>query len=292
MTGSSHKIRSGQIVGLVLTMAMVLAGCGGGSAADSTTPTTLMPPPTSAPETTTLPPTTTTTQTTSTTTTVTTSTIPTTSTTSTPTTTTAALEPSTLVWRGPGSDRVVALTFDAGSDRGHAEEILDLLAANSIRVTFGMTGSWAEANPDLVRRMIDEGHTLMNHTYDHPHMETLTTKQRLEQLERTEAIIFDLTGTTTKPYFRPPYGSYNDGLLADVGAAGYRYSVMWTVDSLGWKGNSPGEVSDRCLTGVEPGAIILLHVGAASTDCAALPGIISGLVDAGYQFVAIPELFS
>lgn len=185
---------------------------------------------------------------------------------------------------------MVSLTFDAGSDRGYAEEILDLVAASGIRVTFGMTGKWAEAHPDLLRRMIDEGHTLMNHTYDHPHMETLTTQQRLEQLRLTESIVVELTGTSTKPYFRPPYGAYNDQVLIDVGADGYRYSVMWTVDTLGWKGIPPSEVLDRCLNGAKPGAIILLHVGAASTDYAALPSVIAGLTDAGYQFVTIPQL--
>lgn len=195
-----------------------------------------------------------------------------------------------MVWRADTSERLVALTFDAGSDRGYAEAILDLLSTHQIHVTFGMTGRWAEDNPDLVERMVDEGHGLMNHTYDHPRMETLTPEQRLEQLERTETIIVDLTGSSTRPYFRPPYGAYDDEVLADVGAAGYRYSVMWTVDSLGWKGLPPTEVADRCLGAAEPGAIMLLHVGEASTDYAALPAIIAGLVEGGYGFATVAEL--
>lgn len=197
---------------------------------------------------------------------------------------------SQLVWQGPADRHAVALTFDAGSDRGYAEQILDLLRAGEIRATFGMTGRWAESNPDLLRRMVEEGHTLMNHTYDHPHMETLSTRQRLMQLRRTESIVAGATGATMLPYFRPPYGAYNQRVLVDVGSAGYRYSVMWTVDSLGWQGLPAGEVVDRCLAGAEPGAIFLLHVGAASTDSEALPGIVSGLQGAGYEFVTITEL--
>ena len=211
-------------------------------------------------------------------------------TTSQATTTTVTAGASQLIWKANTSEPVVSLTFDAGSDRGFAEEILDYLSHHAISVTFGMTGVWAETNPDLVKRMVDEGHTLMNHTYNHPHMETLSTAERVDQLERTERIIVDLTGTSTVPYFRPPYGAYNNQVLADVGAAGYRYSIMWTVDSLGWKGLPAPEVAERTLSGAEPGAIILLHVGAKSTDFEALPSIVSGLRDAGYQFVTIPEL--
>lgn len=184
----------------------------------------------------------------------------------------------------------MALTFDAGSDRGFAAEILDLLAARGIRATFGMTGRWAESNPDLVRRMVAEGHAFINHTYDHPHMETLGTEDRLRQLEVTEAIVNDLTGATTKPYFRPPYGSYNDRVLVDVASAGYRYSVMWTADCLGWKGIEPAEVAARCRDALVPGAILLMHVGAASTDYAALEDILAAVDQGGYRYVTIPEV--
>jgi peptidoglycan-N-acetylglucosamine deacetylase len=277
---------------------ILLASACGPSAPATTTTTTLPSTTTSAavPTTTSLPPTTTTLAPSTTTTTIpttTTTTVPRVTTTTVPrvtTTTGSSAGPARSIWQVDTSRRVVALTFDAGSDRGYAEGILDLVGDSRIRVTFGMTGKWAESNPDLLRRMVDEGHILMNHTYDHPHMETLTTQQRLDQLRRTESIITGLTGASTKPYFRPPYGSYNDQVLVDVGRDGYRYSVMWTVDTLGWKGISPAEVVERCLNGAKPGAIILLHVGAASTDFDALPAIIDGLTDAGYEFATISEL--
>jgi peptidoglycan/xylan/chitin deacetylase (PgdA/CDA1 family) len=195
-----------------------------------------------------------------------------------------------IVTRVPTNEQVVALTFDAGSDRGFAAEILDMLAAHDIKASFGMTGKWAESNPDLLNRMVKEGHVLMNHTYDHPHMETLTTDQRTEQLARAEDIIEGITSTSTRPYFRPPYGSYNNQVLIDVASAGYRYSIMWTVDCLGWKGLPASEVVARCESALQPGAILLMHVGAASTDYAALGDIITAINRAGYRYATIREL--
>lgn len=188
---------------------------------------------------------------------------------------------------GDTSRREVALTFDAGSDRGNAEPILDYLRDEGIRASFGMTGTWAEANADLVARMAAEGHVLMNHTWDHPHMETLTTAARLEQLRRTNALVRSITGVGTRPWFRPPYGTYDQEVLADVASGGYTWSVMWTVDSLGWQGLAPRAVTRRCLDGAEPGAIYLLHVGSQSTDWDALPAIVAGLRSDGYTFVTV-----
>lgn len=195
-----------------------------------------------------------------------------------------------MVTRIPTDERVVALTFDAGSDRGFAAEILDALAAHDIKASFGMTGTWAESNPDLLARMVDEGHSLINHTYDHPHMETLSAQERFLQLARAEEIINSITGVTTKPYFRPPYGSYNKQVLIDLRSAGYRYSVMWTVDCLGWKGLPPSEVTSRCADALQPGAIILMHVGSASTDYEALGDLIAAIDGGGYRYATIEEL--
>ena len=260
---------------ILVAVLVALSACGGPPQVDTTTTsTTTTAPTTTAPTTTT-----------------TTTTAPTTTTPRPPSTTTLPPGTSAIVVREFATDlRVVALTFDAGSDLGFAPQILDLLAVRGVPATFGMTGRWAEANPEFLRRMVDDGHTVMNHTYDHPHMETLTTAERLEQLAATEGIVSDLTGVSTKPWFRPPFGSYNQAVLDDAGRAGYRYSVMWTVDSLGWKGIPASEVVSRCLAGAKPGAIILLHVGALSTDFEALDDLIDGLERAGYGFVTIGEV--
>lgn len=205
--------------------------------------------------------------------------------------------PASVISKGPASPRVVALTFDAGSDAGFTSQILDTLAANNIKTSWGMTGKWAEQNPELVQRIANEGHTFINHSYDHSSFTgfstgnpPLTQAQRWQQLDQTEEIINDLTGKTSKPYFRPPYGDYDASVNADVGARGYRYNVMWTVDSRGWAGLTANQIIQRCLSLHEPGAIYIFHVGSTSQDGPALQAIIDGLRDLDYEFVTIPEL--
>jgi peptidoglycan/xylan/chitin deacetylase (PgdA/CDA1 family) len=194
-------------------------------------------------------------------------------------------------------EKIVALTFDAGADRGFAAEILDTLQVAGIHATFGMTANWAEANPDLILRMVNEGHALINHTETHRSWTgfstgapPLTSAERAQELHATEAVVESIAGYTLRPYFRPPYGDYDDSVIADLQANGYSVNVMWTVDSLGWNGLSAPEITTRVINGTVPGAIHLFHVGAASQDAAALPNIIAGLRDLGYRFVTIKEM--
>lgn len=208
-------------------------------------------------------------------------------------------QPAQVVTIGNSSRRQVAFTFDAGSDAGYTVMILDTLAANGIRASFGMTGKWAETYPNLLRRIVAEGHSLINHSYDHSsftggttNTPPLTQAERWEQLDRTEAIVRELTGATTKPYFRPPFGAYDASVNADVGARGYAYNVMWTVDSRGWTGIPAHEIAARCLELAEPGAILIFHVGAASQDGPALQTIIDGLRADGYAIGDINDVLA
>jgi peptidoglycan/xylan/chitin deacetylase (PgdA/CDA1 family) len=118
----------------------------------------------------------------------------------------------------------------------------------------------------------------------------LTTESRWDQLDRAEQAISSIAGRSSLPYFRPPFGDYDESVARDAGARGYRYLVMWTVDSLGWKGLDPGDVITRCLDGAAPGAILMFHVGSASTDVEALPEIIDQLTARGYGLASIGDL--
>ena len=207
--------------------------------------------------------------------------------------------PAEVISIGYPSTNTIALTFDAGSDAGYTSLILDVLAANGLHASFGMTGKFAEQYPDLVQRMADEGHEFINHSYDHKSFTgrstgaaPLTREQRFEQLDRTEAIIQNLTGKTTIPYFRPPYGDYDESVNEDVGARGYRYIIMWMLDSRGWTGIPAAEIVQRCLDNSQPGAIYTFHVGSASEDGPALQQIIDGLEAQGYALGTVTDVLS
>src|SRR5436305_757732 len=124
--------------------------------------------------------------------------------------------PAAVISRGPGSSRTVALTFDAGANRGYALSILQTLERNHIHATFGMTGTWATANADLLHRMARDRDQIMNHTFDHrsftglsSRAAPLTPSQRVWEIEQADRVIRRITGRSTKPYFRPPFGDYD-----------------------------------------------------------------------------------
>ncbi len=187
------------------------------------------------------------------------------------------------------TQKVMALTFDAGSDTGYAAQILDTLATKGVKASFGMSGVWAQANPALVRRMVNEGHHLINHSWDHPHFPQISTADRVSQLSRTEELVHTQTGVWMKPYFRPPYGEYDDATLRDLAANGYTINVMWTTDTMGWDGATSGQILQKVLAEATPGGIVLMHVGAASQDAAALPAMIDQLRAGGYRLQTVRD---
>lgn len=205
--------------------------------------------------------------------------------------------PAITVSQADTVQKIVALTFDATSDTGHAAQILDLLKQQRIKASFGLTGRWAEQNPDLVKRMVAEGHQIMNDTYDHASFTgfstgkpALTTQQRVDELSRMRDVVLAETGYDVKPYFRPPYGDVDGSVLQDIANAGYSVNVMWSIDSLGWSGLKADDIVKRTIKGITPGAIVVMDVSSHSDDAAALPRVIQQLRDAGYQFVTVKQM--
>ena len=191
----------------------------------------------------------------------------------------------------------VALTFDAGADRGYAEDILDILADEHVVASFGITGNWARANPDLVRRMAEAGHLVFNHTLDHrsftglsDSLGGLTAANRRAELDQADAIIAPLIGHSTRPFYRLPYGDDDAHVSADVASDGYTRKIGWTVDSDGWRGLHSADILARCLKLAAPGAIYVMHVGRQSQDAIALPQVIHQLRDHGFTFARVDAL--
>jgi peptidoglycan/xylan/chitin deacetylase (PgdA/CDA1 family) len=205
--------------------------------------------------------------------------------------------PPPILPRIEGPSGVVALTFDAGADRGYAEDILDTLSDYGVPATFGMTGQWALANPELVQRMAADGHLVINHTMDHrsftglsDHLGGLSADRRRQELLDADAIIAPLIGHTTCPWYRLPYGDGDRRVVDDVAAIGYNQQVGWTIDSLGWRGAPVQSIVSRSLRLAAPNAVYVMHVGIASRDGPALPSIIQGLEDMGYGFATVALL--
>jgi peptidoglycan/xylan/chitin deacetylase (PgdA/CDA1 family) len=188
----------------------------------------------------------------------------------------------------------VVLTFDAGADRGYAEDILDTLGGEHVVASFGITGNWARANADLVRRMAADGHLVFNHTLDHrswtgtsDSLGGLSAGARRAELDDADAIIAPLIGHSTRPFYRLPYGDDDAHAATDVASDGYTRKIGWTVDSQGWRGLQSADILTRCMKLAAAGAVYVFHVGRESQDAIALPRIIHGLREKGYVFKRI-----
>ena len=191
------------------------------------------------------------------------------------------------------TSKVVALTFDDGADGANTNKILDILAKNNVKATFFLTGSGANNHPQYIKNIAAKGHQLGNHSYTHPDFTKLTATQMKSELDRTEALIKSLTGKTTKPIFRAPFGAVNSTVLNDVGAAGYGYTIQWNIDTIDWKGLTASQINTKVQTNIKPGSIVLMHTGAGAPGTPlALPTMISQLKAKGYQFVTVSQLLA
>jgi peptidoglycan/xylan/chitin deacetylase (PgdA/CDA1 family) len=194
---------------------------------------------------------------------------------------------------------VVALTFDAGANAAGLPKILDVLAARQVPGTFFLTGNWAETNPGGVRQIVAAGHRVANHSMTHPGFTGLSDAGISGQVRGAEQVIL-AAGADPRPLFRFPFGERDARTIAAVNDLGY-VAVRWTVDTLGWKGTSGGAsaatVADRTMAALQPGAIVLMHLGSnpddgTTLDADALPGLIDRARDAGYGFSTLDALLS
>ena len=198
-----------------------------------------------------------------------------------------------VIRRGPDRRRI-ALTFDDGPDPSHTPRILEALATAEVRATFFVVGRRVEAAPGVAREIASAGHDLGNHTYSHRHFWTLPPRASREEVDRGAAAITAATGHPPR-YFRPPWGTFNWAAYARAGEIG-ELRVLWSVRPEGWLSPAPAARMAAFVVGhAHPGAIVDLHDrgGHPSTPaetCAALPSMIAGLRDLGYEVVPLSEL--
>lgn len=201
-----------------------------------------------------------------------------------------------VVHMGPRDVRAVALTFDTGVAAGYTSQILDVLKEHGALATFGITGEWAATNPALLKRIVEEGHALINHSWSHTSFTgegtgtpSLTADEIRDELRRTEEKVQEVAQASTKPYFRPPYGDFDRFVNQVAREEGYEYNVLWTLDARGWQGSSTKAVVAVTLAHAVNGAIFLYHID-NSREYEALEEIIEGLDERGLQMVTIPQL--
>jgi peptidoglycan/xylan/chitin deacetylase (PgdA/CDA1 family) len=201
--------------------------------------------------------------------------------------------------RIPTSDRVVALTFDAGANGDAVPSILSTLAAEGIPGTFFLTGRWTTRYGELAREIARQ-HRVGNHSVSHPNFTELSDEQINSEVRDAAATIQQVTGADPAPLFRFPFGDRDPRTIALVNTAGY-IPVRWTVDTLGWKGTTAGitteSIVSRVAKSLSPGEIVLMHVGSnpddgSTLDADALPAVIASLRGQGYGFVSLDALLA
>ncbi len=201
---------------------------------------------------------------------------------------TAATEPRDIpIYSVETDEKKVAISFDAAWGNEQTTELLDILDRYKVKATFFLVGQWVDNFPDSVKEIAKKGHDVENHSNTHAHMPELSLEGMQEELVSCNEKIKALTGKCPT-LFRPPYGDYNNDVVASVKNQNM-YCIQWDVDSLDWKDLSANEITGRITSKIQPGSIVLLHNGAKNTP-EALPSIIEGIQEQGYELVPISEL--
>lgn len=186
----------------------------------------------------------------------------------------------------------IALTFDDGPHPRYTDQILKILAEYGVVATFFVIGENADAYPELVRRTVEEGHEVANHTYHHYHTARIDLQTINEEMQACAQSITRITGERPR-LFRPPEGVYNEGIGALCTQNGYT-AVLWSIDTEDWAHRSPCTICRNVSKNAKDGAIILMHdfIGKNSPTPSALRQMIPMLLAKGFEFVTVSDLIS
>lgn len=190
------------------------------------------------------------------------------------------------IFQGNMNEPKVAFACNVFWGEEFLPDMLNTLDKNNIKITFFIGGSWAKRFPNQVIELANRGHELGNHTYSHPHPNTLSKDKNKEQILRAEELITELTQIKTNLY-APPYGEYNDTVLLAANELGYQ-TIMWTVDTIDWKRPPAEIITNRVMKKISNGAIILMHP--TEPTAKALPELIQQIKNKGYTISTVSDI--
>lgn len=182
-----------------------------------------------------------------------------------------------------------ALTFDGDTTSGDVREILTVLDEYRVKASFFVTGEWAENNQNLLKQIVAAGHDLGNHGYRHINMKDLTEAEKSQEIQALHKLVKEVTGQEMS-LFRPPYGAYDEAVLTNAQANGYR-PVCWAVDSMDWKDYQAESIAVTVRDGISlnNGSIVRFHVDGKNT-VAALRMLIPRLQEEGWELLSVSQL--
>ena len=195
---------------------------------------------------------------------------------------------------GDTAQKKIYLTFDSGYENGCTAEILDILKAHQVPAAFFLVGNYMERNPELVKRMVEEGHIVANHTMHHYDMSKYSDETAFaKELTDLENLFRDVTGQELPKFYRPPQGIYSEANLQAAKELGYK-TVFWSLAYVDWLGDdqpSREEALRKLLPRTHPGAVVLLH-STSTTNAEILEELIEKWKEDGYTFGTLEELFA
>ncbi len=195
---------------------------------------------------------------------------------------------------GNSQEKVIYLTFDAGYENGCTAQILDILKKQEVPAAFFLTGNYFQSHPDLVRRMVTEGHIVGNHTMHHPDMSQISNlKSFQKELESLETLYKEVVGEEMPKFYRPPRGVYSEDNLKMAQSLGYK-TVFWSLAYVDWNNDAQPTVKEafeKLLPRTHNGAVVLLH-STSKTNAQILDDLLTQWKHMGYRFAPISELFA
>ena len=193
---------------------------------------------------------------------------------------------------GDTTQNTIYLTFDCGYENGNTEPILDALKKHDVKATFFVVGNFLETSPEIVKRMIAEGHTVGNHTYHHLDMSSISSMDAFKkETQDVENLFEQITGTPITKFYRPPQGKYNIENLKMAQELGY-HTFFWSLAYVDWyqdKQPSKEEAFEKLLGRIHPGAIVLLH-STSDTNGAILDELLTKWEEMGYHFATLDDI--